>query len=59
MKLKNLQHKVVAYLMAPESNIYQVFSDNGGQTMQGLIDIESLLQNHAEPENYFKFQNEK
>ena len=45
--------------MAPESNIYQVFSDNGGQTMQGLIDIESLLQNHAEPENYFKFQNEK
>ena len=36
-----------------------LFSDNGGQTMQGLIDIESLLQNHAEPENYFKFQNEK
>jgi len=35
------------------------FQDNGAQTMQGLIDIESLLQNHARPENYFKFNSEK
>jgi len=33
--------------------------DKSGQTMQGLIDIETLLQNHVQPQNYFQFNSEK
>ena len=47
------------HFLVPESIFLPVCSDNDGQTMQGLIDIESLLENHAQPENYFEFKNEK
>ena len=55
MKSKRPQHKVSVYILGHRV----IYSDNGGQTMQGLIDIESLLENHAQPENYFDFKSEK